>query len=197
MALPVQAAGVGWRPNQTMYCSDGEFDWDSGQSLYDFVIQTRAPDDFIVSYLGIPHPSFETRDFFHIWMKMRGQFSSAFAQKERTRVYALQFNLENEPPRTGTLTIAADDTYKFSMTPPLDRDTTKSGLCSETKSPLPSWPSQPFPKEMTFPFSNRIIVESNAHDILTAGEPKRTDVSNENSTGRSKDISSMFTLLPH
>ena len=141
-AQPVKAADSGWRPNQTMYCSDGEFDWDSGQSLYDFVIQTRAPDDFMVSYLGIPHPSFETRDFFHVWMKMRGQFSSAFAQRGRTRVYALQFNLENEPPRTGTLTIAADDTYKFSMTPPLDRDTTKSGLC---------WASLPLTPEDRLP----------------------------------------------
>ena len=113
LASTARAGDAGWRPSQTMYCSDGEFDWDSGQSLYDFVIQTDANDDFIVSYLGIPHPSFETRDFFHIWLKMRGQFSSAFAQEARVRIYTLQFNLENEPPRSGTLTIASDDTYKF------------------------------------------------------------------------------------
>ena len=123
------AADVGWRPKTTMFCSDGEFDWDSGQSLYDFVIQSRAPDDFIISYLGIPHPSFEERDFFHVWMKMRGTFSASFAQADAVRTYQLQLNLENQPPRTGTLTIAADDTYTFVLTPPLDRDTTISGLC--------------------------------------------------------------------
>ena len=137
-----RAAEANWRPTQTMYCSDGEFDWDSGQSLYDFVIQTNAEDDFIVSYLGIPHPSFETRDFFHIWLKMRGQFASVFTQEARARVYTLQFNLENEPPRSGTLTIAPDDTYKFSMTPPLDRETTKSGLC---------WASLPLTPEDRLP----------------------------------------------
>ena len=142
LALPVRAADVGWRPEQTIYCSDGAFDWDSGQSLYDFVIQTSAENDFIVSYLGIPHPSFETRDFFHIWLKIRGQFSSVFAQEARARVYTLQFNLENEPPRTGTLTIAPDDTYKFSMTPPLNRETTKSGLC---------WASLPLTPEDRLP----------------------------------------------
>ena len=57
-----------WRPKNVMYCSDGEFDWDSGQSLYDFVILTRGPGDFIVSYLGIPHPRFEERPFQHLWM---------------------------------------------------------------------------------------------------------------------------------
>ncbi|MAK11565.1 MAG: hypothetical protein CBC43_006675 [Rhizobiales bacterium TMED83] len=138
----VQGADAGWRPNQTMYCSDGEFDWDSGQSLYDFVIQSRAQDDFIVSYLGIPHPSFETRDFFHIWMKMRGKFSSAYARQGNERIYTLQFNLDNEQPRTGTLTIAPDDTYKFSMNPPLARDTTTSGLC---------WASLPLTAEDRLP----------------------------------------------
>ena len=85
LASTARASDAGWRPSQTMYCSDGEFDWDSGQSLYDFVIQTDAKNDFIVSYLGIPHPSFETRNFFHIWLNMRGQFSSAFAQEARAR----------------------------------------------------------------------------------------------------------------
>ena len=142
LASPAGVPGCRLAAQQTMYCSDGEFDWDSGQSLYDFVIQTSAENDFIVSYLGIPHPSFETRDFFHIWLKMRGQFSSVFAQEPRARVYTLQFNLENEPPRTGTLTIAPDDTYKFSMTPPLNRDTTKSGLC---------WASLPLTPEDRLP----------------------------------------------
>ena len=87
LASTARASDVGWRPSQTMYCSDGEFDWDSGQSLYDFVIQTDAKDDFIVSYLGIPHPSFETRDFFHIWLKMRGQFSSARARGTRAHLH--------------------------------------------------------------------------------------------------------------
>jgi len=142
LASTARASDASWRPSQTMYCSDGEFDWDSGQSLYDFVIQTDAKDDFIISYLGIPHPSFETRDFFHIWLKMRGQFSSTFAQEARVRIYTLQFNLENEPPRSGTLTIAPDDTYKFSITPPLNRDTTKSGLC---------WASLPLTPEDRLP----------------------------------------------
>ena len=142
LALTARANDAGWRPSQTMYCSDGEFDWDSGQSLYDFVIQTDAKDDFIVSYLGIPHPSFEPRDFFHVWLKMRGQFSSAFAREARARIYTLQFNLESEPPRSGTLTIAPDNTYRFLMTPPLNRDTTKTGLC---------WASLPLTPEDRLP----------------------------------------------
>ena len=73
---------------------------------------------------------------------MRGKFSSAFAQEEPERIYTLRFNLENEPPRLGTLTIAPDDTYKFSMTPPLNLDTTKSGLC---------WASLPLTPEDKLP----------------------------------------------
>lgn len=126
-----------WRPNKVMYCSDGEFDWDSGQSLYDFVILTRGPGDFIVSYLGIPHPSFEKRDFQHLWLKMVGKFSSSFAKDESSRTYTLLLELENEPARTAKLVIGADDYYTFSMDPPLSRPITQAGLCWDSLRPEP------------------------------------------------------------
>lgn len=126
-----------WRPTKIMYCSDGEFDWDSGQSLYDFVILTRAPGDFIISYLGIPHPSFEKREFQHLWMKMVGQFSSAYAQTATERIYTLTIALDNQPQRVGKLTIGADDYYTFTMTPPLPRPVTKAGLCWDSLKPEP------------------------------------------------------------
>lgn len=126
-----------WRPEKVMYCSDGEFDWDSGQSLYDFVILTRGPDDFIVSYLGIPHPSFEERSFQHLWMKMIGVFSSSYAETADSRIYTLKLALENEPVRTAKLVIGADDYYKFTMQPPLSRPITQSGLCWDSLRPEP------------------------------------------------------------
>ena len=139
--IPAAASAQGddpnWRPNKVMYCSDGEFDWDSGQSLYDFVILTRAPDDFIVSYLGIPHPSFEKRDFKHLWLKMVGKFSSSYSENTGVRTYRLELDLENEPLRVGELVIGLDDNYSFSVTPPLSRMTTKAGLCWDSLKPEP------------------------------------------------------------
>lgn len=141
MVLPHAAMAKGddpnWRPNKVMYCSDGEFDWDSGQSLYDFVILTRGPGDFIVSYLGIPHPSFEKRDFQHLWLKMVGKFSSSYAEKGEARIYTLNLELENEPMRKAELVIGADDYYSFSMTPSLPRPITKTGLCWDSLRPEP------------------------------------------------------------
>lgn len=136
-AAQERADDPNWRAEKIMYCSDGEFDWDSGQSLYDFVILTRAPDDFIVSYLGIPHPSFERRDFRHLWMKMVGNFTSSFEQKGEERIYTLRLALDDEPVRTGSLVIGADDYYKFTMTPPLPRLTTTAGLCWDSLKPEP------------------------------------------------------------
>lgn len=140
--MPVQKAAAraddpNWRPTKIMYCSDGDFDWDSGQSLYDFVILTRAPGDFIISYLGIPHPSFEKRDYQHLWIKMVGQFSSAYEQTATERIYTLTIALENQPERIGKLVIGADDYYKFSVTPPLPRPITTAGLCWDSLKPEP------------------------------------------------------------
>lgn len=130
-------AGAGWRPTQTMYCSDGEFDWDSGQSLYDFVILTRAPGDFLISYLGIPHPSFERRQYSHLWMKMVGHYSSSLETRGEERIYRLKLEVDNEPSRIGELTIAANDKYTFTMTPPLSRAVTSAGLCWDSLKPEP------------------------------------------------------------
>ena len=47
--------------DKVTFCSDGEFDWNSGQSLYDFVVLSREDGKFLISYLGIPHPNFEKR----------------------------------------------------------------------------------------------------------------------------------------
>lgn len=136
-AVSAKADDPNWRPNKVMYCSDGEFDWDSGQSLYDFVILTRAPGDFIVSYLGIPHPSFEKREFKHLWLKMVGKFSSSYAEKGDERVYTLNLELADEPLRKAELVIGADDYYRFSMKPSLSRPITQSGLCWDSLRPEP------------------------------------------------------------
>lgn len=118
-----------WRPTHTIFCSDGIFDWDSGQSLYDFVILERGEDDFIISYLGIPHPSFEQRSFHHLWMKMQGRFSASLQRTGKVKTYRLDIQLDNEPGRIGELTIQANGDYRFSVTPPLARETTRAGLC--------------------------------------------------------------------
>lgn len=137
MSAFAKADDPNWRPDKVMYCSDGEFDWDSGQSLYDFVILTRGPDDFIISYLGIPHPSFEERSFQHLWMKMVGVFSSSYKKTGDIRTYTLKLALENEPVRTGTLVIGSDDNYTFTMQPPMSRPTTTAGLCWDSLRPEP------------------------------------------------------------
>lgn len=131
------SADAGWRPTKTMYCSDGEFDWDSGQSLYDFVILTRAPDDFLISYQGIPHPSFERRHYSHLWIKLIGHFSSSFEARGDERVYRLKLELDKEPVRIGELVIAANDKYTFTMTPPLKKPVTSAGLCWDSLKPEP------------------------------------------------------------
>jgi hypothetical protein len=134
---PASQADAGWRPTSTMYCSDGEFDWDSGQSLYDFVILKRAPGDFLISYQGIPHPSFERRQYSHLWIKMVGHFSSSLETRGEVRIYRLKLELENEPARIGELTIAANDKYTFTMTPPLKKPVTSAGLCWDSLKPEP------------------------------------------------------------
>jgi len=130
-------ADAGWRPTQTMYCSDGEFDWDSGQSLYDFVILTRAPGDFLISYLGIPHPSFERRQYSHLWMKMVGHYSSSLETRGDERIYRLKLEVDNQPSRIGELTIGAGGKYTFTMTPPWSRPGTRAGHCWDSLKPEP------------------------------------------------------------
>ncbi len=126
------AGSAGWRPTHITYCSDGAFDWDSGQSLYDFVILKRAPNDFIVSYLGISHPSFEQRRHENPWLKLSGVFSSSLAIENNRRIYTLHLNLDNEPKRIARLEIRGDNVYQFRIEPPLKRATTHTGLCWES-----------------------------------------------------------------
>ena len=118
-----------WRPKHTVFCSDGIFDWDSGQSLYDFVILERAEDDFIISYLGIPHPSFEDRQYDHLWLKISGHFSSSLHKRGAEKTYRLNIRIKDEPARIGVLQVDAKGNYQFNVTPPLNRETTKTGLC--------------------------------------------------------------------
>ena len=130
LAGPALAAPqTDWRPKHTVFCSDGIFDWDSGQSLYDFVILERSENDFIVSYLGIPHPSFEERQYNHLWLKMSGQFSSSLQRRGKEKTYRLNIRIDEQPDRVGVLQVDAQGNYQFEVTPPLKRETTKAGLC--------------------------------------------------------------------
>jgi hypothetical protein len=126
-ALAIQPSD--WRPTHTIFCSDGIFDRDSGQSLYDFVILERGENDFIVSYLGISHPSFEERPYNHLWLKMAGRFSASLQRTGKVKTYRLKLQLDNEPARIGELAIQANGKYRFKVTPPLARETTNAGLC--------------------------------------------------------------------
>ena len=96
-------AQVPFNADKVTFCSDGEFDWHSGQSLYDFVILSREDGQFLISYLGIPHPSFEKRFFDNAWIKMKGEF---YARKEAGDIfdsletqYVLSLDLEGAKAR--------------------------------------------------------------------------------------------------
>ena len=94
----------------------------------DFVILERAEDDFIISYLGIPHPSFEDRQYDHLWLKISGHFSSSL-QKRGAENLSPEHTHQDEPARVGVLQVDAKGNYQFNETPPLNRETTKAGLC--------------------------------------------------------------------
>ena len=128
--------------DKVTFCSDGEFDWNSGQSLYDFVILSREDGQFLISYLGIPHPSFEKRFFDNTWIKIKGVF---YARKEAGDIfdsletqYVLSLDLEGQPKREGRLSIDATGQYKFSLQPPLNMEyVTATGLCWDSLSREP------------------------------------------------------------
>jgi len=130
-----------FRAEKVVFCSDGEFDWDSGQSLYDFVILLRQDGRILISYLGIPHPNFEQRQFDNAWIKMKGRFSServAVGEKSPAGVYRLRIALENKTPHIGTLRINETGNYTFNVEPPLDREyVTPAGLCWDSLSEEP------------------------------------------------------------
>lgn len=134
----VFAAPGDFRPDNIVYCSDGEFDWDSGQSLYDFVILLQDDGDFLISYLGIPHTSYEVRDFNHFWIKIKGKFSAERLATQTRSGYRLFFNVEGEEPRLGDLVIAEDGLYSYTITPALPFATTTSGLCWDSLEPDPA-----------------------------------------------------------
>ncbi len=130
-----------FRGEKVVFCSDGEFDWHSGQSLYDFVILSRADGRFLISYLGIPHPSFEERVFDNAWIKMKGRFSServTTGKQSPAGVYRLNLALENQAPRVGTLSINETGKYNFTVEPPLAMEyVTPAGLCWDSLSEEP------------------------------------------------------------
>ncbi len=84
--------------DRLFYCADGEFDAESGQSLYDFIVSPEAKDPatgeerFLMSYLGIPFPSWQTRDYFHIFLKVRGSFRAEREAQGKTLIYRLFFD---------------------------------------------------------------------------------------------------------
>lgn len=117
-----------------VFCSDGEFDWVSGQSLYDFIILSRPDGRFLISYLGIPHPSFEQREFNNAWMKVKGQFSakrlSGVGRASQSSTYQMVLNLAGGDRHVGTLKVDKTGKYSFAVDPPLPLDyVTSSGLC--------------------------------------------------------------------
>ena len=128
--------------DKVTFCSDGEFDWNSGQSLYDFVLLSRKDGQFLISYLGIPHPNFEKRLFDNAWIKMKGEF---YARKEAGDIfesldtkYVLSLNLDGQPKREGVLTIDETGTYKFDLQPPMALEyVTSTGLCWDSLSREP------------------------------------------------------------
>jgi hypothetical protein len=139
MFSPAAMAAPGeFRPDKIVYCSDGEFDWDSGQSLYDFVILKKDNGDFLISYLSIPHPSYEQRNYDHPWIKIKGKFSVERLNEESRKGYRLLLDIEGQEPRRGDLVIAADDSYSYTITPPMPFSTTKSGLCWDSLEPDPT-----------------------------------------------------------
>ncbi|MDA8624409.1 hypothetical protein N9X13_00465 [Alphaproteobacteria bacterium] len=128
--------------DKVTFCSDGEFDWDSGQSLYDFVILSREDGDFLISFLGIPHPSFEARAFDNAWIKMKGLFS---ARKTRGDIfqsldlsYELSIDVEGQSPRIAKLNVDKTGAYTFNVEPALVLEgITTKGLCWDSLSREP------------------------------------------------------------
>ena len=128
--------------DKVTFCSDGEFDWNSGQSLYDFVLLSREDGQFLIGYLGIPHPNFEKRLFDNAWIKMKGEF---FARKEAGDIfesldtkYVLSLNLDGQPKREGVLTIDETGAYRFDLQPPMALEyVTSTGLCWDSLSREP------------------------------------------------------------
>lgn len=136
---PALAAPSPWQPEKVTFCSDGEFDWNSGQSLYDFVLLSRADGSFLISYLGVPHPSFEKRQFDNAWIKLKGQFSAKRLAKGvgQTAEYHLSMALASGRTHTGILQIDAAGNYTYRVTPAWGRETTKAGLCWDSLSEEP------------------------------------------------------------
>jgi hypothetical protein len=120
--------------DKVTFCSDGEFDWNSGQSLYDFVILSRRDGDFLISFLGIPYPSFEERAFDNAWIKMKGRFSARKASGDIFQNldldYELSLDVEGQPPRIAKLSVDKTGAYTFNVEPALVLEgITEKGLC--------------------------------------------------------------------
>lgn len=142
MALPSAALAQAsvFDADKVMFCSDGEFDWVSGQSLYDFVILTKDDGRFLISYLGIPHPSFEKRKFDNAWMKVKGRFS-ANRLKPTNNIkahYQLVLQIEGSAVHKGDLKIDDTGNYSYRVDPPLALEyVTSKGLCWDSLSDEP------------------------------------------------------------
>ena len=137
LSSPAMADPGDFRPDKIVYCSDGEFDWDSGQSLYDFVILKKDDGRLLISYLSIPHPSYEDRFYNHAWLKMKGEFR-AETLSDGKNGYRLLLNVKDQPLRQGDLVIADDGTYTFAISPSWARETTRAGLCWDSLEPDPT-----------------------------------------------------------
>jgi hypothetical protein len=128
--------------DKVTFCSDGEFDWNSGQSLYDFVILSREDGDFLISFLGIPHPSFEERAFDNAWIKMKGMFSARKTSGDIFQSldlsYELSIDVEGQSPRIGKLIVDKTGAYTFNIEPALVLEgITTKGLCWDSLSREP------------------------------------------------------------
>lgn len=126
--------------DKVVFCSDGEFDWVSGQSLYDFVILSKDDGSFLISYLGIPHPSFEKRPFDNAWMKMKGDFSvkRLTAQNASPAHYQLLLDIDGSALHKGDLKIDESGNYSYRVEPPLALEyVTSKGLCWDSLSDEP------------------------------------------------------------
>jgi len=126
--------------DKVTFCSDGEFDWISGQSLYDFVLLSKDDGTFLISYLGIPHPSFEKRKFDNAWMKMKGYFSAKLLtpQNAKAKRYELTLDVEGPVVHKGRLDIDEKGNYTYQVTPKLPLEyVTSTGLCWDSLSDEP------------------------------------------------------------
>lgn len=127
--------------DKVTFCSDGEFDWVSGQSLYDFVLLSKDDGSFLISYLGIPHPSFEKRKFDNAWMKMKGHFSAkrVTAQNAKPARYELTLDVDGPVAHQGVLNIDEKGNYTYQVTPALPLEyVTSKGLCWDSLSDEPA-----------------------------------------------------------